>query len=497
MPSFRLPPKSRLLSALLPPLVRLPLRQLSFARLLRGGRIADAGRLPRYLGIFAIGGVCIWTPIVSYLSTAPERYTSGLSLILPGSGASASVNLSRIGQASSFANSPYSNGSVSPTETYKRLLAADRILDAAAQTLDMKRRDFGKPRVELVDQTGLIHVSIVGNSPEDARARGDALLAAFFSEVEALRTDEVDKREDGANVAIEEYRQSVLATRAEISELQRHTGLISATQYADLVAETDDLARAVKDLSVALDEKTEAVQALQAALGLGPRLAAAALRLHADSEFAALAAEMSDQAAALSLARGRYGANHPEVRSAEAGHASARKQAQARAARLTGLRPEELQSLDLSHVGGRSALLSELVTREAERAALAAEHAAMSARLAAAETRRLDLIEPAARLEDLQRDFSVAEAVFASAMARTQTNKADLFASYPLVQVLADPSLPDAPSSPRKTLALAAGVAATLFFFIGLAMGWMRRPLIDKLLMRATPEGAGLRVAAE
>ena len=124
----------------------------------------------------------------------------------------------------------------------------------------------------------------------------------------------------------------------------------------------------------------------------------------------------------------------------------------------------------------------------------------MSARLATAEKRRLDLIEPAARLEDLQRDFSVAEAVFASAMARTQTNKADLFASYPLVQVLADPSLPDAPSSPKRKLALAAGIAANFFLFIGLLMGWMRRPLIDKLLARpgeGTPSQSQMHVAAE
>ncbi|ETX13017.1 hypothetical protein OCH239_14720 [Roseivivax halodurans JCM 10272] len=364
--------------------------------------------------------------------------------------------------------------------------------------MDMHPRDFGEPRIELVDQTGLIHVSMVGNSPEDAQARGEVLLAAFFSEIEALRADEASIRETGAGEAIEDYRQSVLATREEISRLQRETGLISAEQFDTLVAETDVLRERMSDLTATLEEKTEGVSALQSSLGTTPRLAAAALRLHADTEFAALATAMSDHAALLSQARGQFGDNHPEVRSARAAYAATASEAAARAAQLTDLSGDELASLDLSHVGSRAGLLSQLVTLEAERSGLAAEHAAMSARLAAAEERRIALIEPAARLEDLSRDFEVAEAVFASAMARSQSTKTDLFASYPMVQVLEDPSLPTEPSSPKRKLALAAGVAATMFFLMGLMLGWLRRPLIERLV-NSTPDvsSAPVMVAAE
>ncbi|WP_422074194.1 hypothetical protein [Tranquillimonas rosea] len=465
-----------------PALVRTPFRQLSAMRLLKGGRPTDLGRLPRYAGLFALGAVCIWTPIASYLATAPLRYTSSLSLILPGSGASASVNLDRIGQASSFANSPFSSSSVSPTETYKRLIAADRIRARAADSLDVPMSAFGSPRVELVDQTGLIHVSVTGGSPDEARNRGEALLTAFFEEVESLRDDEVTQRENGGRAAIEEYRESVLATRAEISRLQRETGLISAAQYTEFVAEADALSRQVQDLAAKLDETTEAVRALEVSLRVDAQRAAASLKLHADAEFAALAAEMSRQAAALAQARGQFGERHPTVQAAAAAHAAARSEATARAQRLTGLSPAEIETLDISHVGSRAGLLSELVTLDVERSGLAAEHAAFAARLKTVEARNVALIEPAARLEDLQRDFSVAEAVFASAMARTQTSKTDLYASYPLVQVLETPSHPEIPTSPKDKLAIAAGAAATIFLLIGLTLGWMRRPLIGRLL---------------
>lgn len=94
----------------------------------------------------------------------------------------------------------------------------------------------------------------------------------------------------------------------------------------------------------------------------------------------------------------------------------------------------------------------------------------------------------AARLKDLQRDFSVAEAVFASAIARAQSTKSDVYASYPLVQVLENPSLPERPSSPDRKLAIAAGAAATFMLLIALVLGWIRSAVIGRLL--ATPEAA-------
>jgi len=96
----------------------------------------------------------------------------------------------------------------------------------------------------------------------------------------------------------------------------------------------------------------------------------------------------------------------------------------------------------------------------------------------------LDLAPQAARLDDLTRDYQVAETVFSSALARANTTKADVYASYPLVQVLADASLPQSPTSPQPVIAIAAGIAATLMIVIGLLLAWARRPLIDKLLTR-------------
>lgn len=466
-----------------PPVIRTPLRQMSLKRLFLGGRPADLGRLPRYAGIFLLGSAAIWAPITGYLKTAPLKFSSHMSLILPGSGASASVNLNDIGQASSFASSAFASNSISPTETYKRLLGAGRILDDAADRHGLSRGAFGEPKIRLVDQTAFIHVEITGDSPGDAQGRNAALLAAFFDEIDRLRADELDTREDGGLAAIREYQASVAATRDEIEALQRETGLRSATQYDSLVQDLDSLRVEVDRLSTQMERAEGAVQRLEARLGTDAERAALILRVNADSTYLALLETMSAAAADLADARSRYGAQHPRVQGAQAAHDAARAEAAELVATITGNRID----LERASNGGRTDLLTDLVRQDSERRGIAAELAELTAQLDT-QTARLDALAPAAaRLEDMQRDFDVAEAVFASAIARSQSTKSDIYASYPLVQVLEDPTLPDAPSSPKRKLALAAGIAATFMLFMGLLLGWLRKPLIEKLLVRKDP----------
>lgn len=451
-------------------------------RALMGGRLSDLGRLPRYLAFAILGSGLIWAPIAGYLKTAPLSYKSSTSLILPGSGASASLNLNGIGQASSYANSAFASNAVSPTETYKRLLSADRILTAAAVSLEIERSTLGSPRIQLVDQTSLIHVEMTGGSPVEAQARADAILAAFFAELDALRSDEVSTREDSGLQAIADYRASVTSTRSEIARLQGQSGLLSVAQYDALVDRHLALEAQIQDRAALLSEKSAAVARLELQLGLDAQNAAATLRLFADSTFLALLAETSRYEAELAEATAHYGAQHPDLQAAQDSRDTALLATQQLAQTTTGLTADEVTQLDFAPQGARAELLAQLVRMDAERAGAAEELATLQERL---ENSQADLTAKAlaaSELQDLERDFSVAEAVFASAIARAQSSKSDVYASYPLVQVLENPSLPLRPTSPNRKLAMAAGIAATFMLFVSLVMGWVRLAVISRLL---------------
>lgn len=451
-------------------------------RAILGGGLTDLGRLPRYFAFALLGSTLIWAPITGYLKTAPLSYTSQTSLILPGSGASASLNLNGIGQASSYANSAFASNAVSPTETYKRLLNADRVLAAAADMLGIAQSKLGQPRVDLVDQTSLIHFEMTGGSPIDAQSRGDAILAAFFTELDALRADEQQTREDSSLTAIYDYRLSVANTRGDIAMLQVETGLFSVAQYDALLAHQAVLEAEVRSQEATVSEMIANMRALEAGLGLDAATAAITLKLFADGAYTNLIGEGAIEAAALADAAAKYGPQHPKVLEATSAQSLALHAAQRRASQITGVEIMDLPSLDLAPAGARAELLLRLVELSADCKGAEEQLSTLSAQHAVALKRLQDIAPAAARLQDLQRDFSVAEAVFASAIARTETTKSDVYASYPLAQVLENPSLPEKPSSPNRKLAIAAGGAATFMMLIGLILGWARLAIIGRLL---------------
>lgn len=451
-------------------------------RAFMGGALTDLGRMPRYLAFALLGGTLIWAPITGYLKTAPERYKSVASLILPGSGGSASLNLNGIGQASSYASSAFASNAVSPTETYKRLLGADRIVAAAADTLDLTRAGLGSPRVNLVDQTSLIHIEMIGSSPEDAQARGDAILAAFFAELDALRNDEVDTREDSGLQAMSDYRDSVAATRGDIARMQTQSGLLSMDQYEDLVDRHLEREARIQELSAVLSDKDAEVARLEDQLGIRAPMAAATLKLFADSAYLRMLDEVAIFEASFAEASAHYGPQHPKVQEAAQSRETAITATKTLARAITGLPAAHLAGLDLAPNGVRADLLSQLVEKDADRAGTAQELATLKTQLDT-ETADLEIKRvAAAALQDLERDFAVAEAVFATAIARTQSGKSDFYASYPLVQVLENPSLPEKPSSPNRKLAIAAGGAATFMMLMGLMIGWTRQAILGRLL---------------
>ncbi|MEP1944544.1 MAG: hypothetical protein ABJJ03_15685, partial [Sulfitobacter sp.] len=368
----------------------------AFHRILIGGRLGDMRRMPRYFATALLGVVLIWASLLVYLGSVPLSFRSTTSLILPGSGASASMNLNGIGQASSFANSAFASSAVSPTETYKRLLGADRIVDAAARSMGVMRSQLGAPRIRLVDQTSLIHIEMEGASPEQAQAKGRALVEAFFAELDALRGDELRTRETSGSEAITDFRTSVALTRTRIETLRSKSGLMSVEQFDTLLDRQLSLDALILERRAGVNERQARVMALEAQLGVVAAAAAATLKLFADSGYLAVLEDIATSEVALSEANARFGPRHPKVEAA----LNARNQAVSVAERLaqsvTGLKRATLAELDLAPQGARAELLTELVRLQVEKAAAAEELATLEAQQVAGQTEIDRLAFPAA-----------------------------------------------------------------------------------------------------
>lgn len=453
--------------------------------LLRDG-LPSIGRYRRYFVAMALPLAIIWVLAAAILLFAPDRYDSRMTLILPGTGVGASMNLESIGQASTNTASAFSSPSLSPTENYKRLLMSDIVLQDAARIAAEDGGAFPDPSIKLIDQTNLIEVRIPAGAPEVAQARMEALRTAFNDALTDLRTDEARTREDADASRIAELEQKVDEAQQALLDFQGETGLVSLNQFAERITGLDQLKASERDRRVRLEESGAATARLSATLNISLLEARQAMQLKADPEFQELLDRYAKTVGELSERSGTLGEAHGAIEELDAERASLRANLARRGSEISGLADEQVLAFaDLDATNAREDLFSSLSQRDSDRAGNGAALAELRRQISNQSALTDTQVEQAARLADLLRDLRVAEAVFTSALARLDTNKSDPFASYPLVQTLESPSLPDAKSSPSPMLVVGGALAATIFLAIGFLLLWLRQPIIRKLLPNA------------
>jgi uncharacterized protein involved in exopolysaccharide biosynthesis len=438
------------------------------------------GRPQRYSGTVGLLLLGIWSLVIAYCILAPASYTSRYSLVLPGAGVAATVTLEDIGQASSATASPYSSSSLSPTEKYKRLMMSELTLSIAADKAGVALEGFPEPRVTLVDQTELIHVEMTAGTVQAAHDYADALYEAFTTELNRLRADETRGREQMQRALVGELQAKVDAARQAVIDLQMEGAIASTNQYAATIDSLERLQERLLAVNASLAQADATVDRLSNTLGIDVHAASRAFILRSDPQFQDLLARYTRLAGEMREIAGRLGDRHPRRVALQADYAAVSTALQRRGFELSGLADGTiLRLVDLSVSDQRAALFEMLLAREAERAGLAAEAAVLEQQIGSQQARVVGLAENAAELERLNKELQVAEAVFSSALARLDVTKADYFVSYPMVQVLEPATWPERPSGPKRKLAIAGGVVASLMVLMTLLLAWLREPILD------------------
>lgn len=461
-------------------------RLLARAWVIARDGLPSVGRYKRYIVSLSLPMAAIWGVTVAYLALAPDRFDSKMTLILPGSGAGGTMNVDSIGQASSTTASAFSSSTLSPTENYKRLLASDVVVRDAARRAGEDEASFPVPNVSLTDQTNLIEVTVGARDPEMARRRLEALRTAFLDALDTLRSDEAARRGDADQDRIADLKRKVDAAQQEVLAFQTRTGIVSLEQFAGRVGELDRLKANERDRRVALAESGAVAGRLAGSLAISLPQARIAMQLKADPEFRELLTRYARTVGERTERGATLGEGHAAIEELTAEQQSLRDALARRGAALTRGSGERVLALaDLAVSDTRERLFETLTVSDATNAGNGAALAELRREIGtrSAETRRE--VGDAARLAELNRDLRVAEAVFSSALARLDTNKADPFASYPLVQTLEAPSLPRTRSSPSLVIALLGAIGASFLTLLGFLLLWLRQPIIRRLLPSA------------
>ena len=437
-----------------------------------------AGSLARNRRFFLGAIICVALECAAaaiYYFLLPPTYISRWTFILPTSSSGVSLQLESIGHAQSVPSSPFGSSTLSPKVIYREIASSEIVRRAAAGSLGVELTELGQPRIKLIDETALMLFEMSGHTAAEAQARSLALISAFNEQLDKLRKDEVVRRALVVQDSLKIYQENLQAARNRILEQQGMTGVLSINQFNEAATSLELMRRKLTDQRSEVEKLSAEKQQLIERLGLTPALATAVIKLAANQSFAKLAIEYADASVLLRHEQSRLGARNPALINLQQRWQASEGEI-AKLATGIGLEPtKDLGNLALLTSGSQHAeLLRSLVASEIQIVGRKREIAALIVETRVLEKKIKGMSADVARLEDLKKDHLVAEAVFTSALARLDTNKTDIYASYPMVQTLAPPDSPEKPSSPRLAFAIIGALLASLLSIIAWGMAWLR-----------------------
>ncbi|MBW4611985.1 MAG: hypothetical protein KME21_01630 [Desmonostoc vinosum HA7617-LM4] len=436
-------------------------------------------RWKHFLLLWLVMNATIWSATVLYLLLRPTSYTSKWLLNLPAAGSSTNVNVPDIGQASSWNDSPYKNFA-DPRENYKLLAESDDILETAANQLKIPVNRFGKPQIKIIDNTTLMRFEIKGDHPIQSQQKALALMNAFQATLHKLRLQEIDQQDSNLQIALKSDKQKLQIAKQALYDYKANSGLTSTEQLRDLSINVEGLRRQRAETTAQLKQINARFKQLSASLSLSGQQAADALALQSDRVFQEYLANYSQASATLASLSAKYLPSHPTLinKQQEKNAASA---ALLQQGKLLMGRTVSIASLEKLIVRGggssnsssqRANLFQELISLQEQQQGIEAQVQELNQQITQLELRLNFLSQQESKLDSLNREVKVAEAILTSNVTKLNLKKSDISTSYPEISTVTNPSLPKEPSNPKPLFVLLGSVVCSILLTTGTRTLW-------------------------
>ena len=444
----------------------------------------------RWLKYLLIGVLCngtLWAFSLYYLKKTSPTYTSELLIHVAGGGPGVSVNLPSIGQANTSSHTAFGSHS-DPRENYKLMTTSSTVLAAAAKALKIPESELDKPNVNLINNTTLLEVQTKGDTPELAQQKAWSIYNALYERLEVLREEEQAERDKSVQKALADAQAKLTSAQKKISQYKARSGLNSADQVKQSIDNLGRLQMQYIETAAEHRQVSDRLKQQSRTLGLQPQQAADALVLATDREFQKILEQYTNANSTLLELRTNRGENYPDVVKARREQQSTLQtliqRGQILLKKPVAKSTLELLVLDNSNGSGekRANLFVQLVNLRAEQVGFAGKIANLAKQMKDLTTELAILTQKEAVLDTLDRDLQIAQAVFASTLTKLDLSKGDRFASFPMMQIIEEPTLPNEPSAPKPKLVMAGTVVGCLLITTGLTILWWREPLVNRTL---------------
>ncbi|NJO95819.1 MAG: hypothetical protein HC764_07115 [Pleurocapsa sp. CRU_1_2] len=437
----------------------------------------------KYLLLSAICNGALWGLALTYLKKTPPTFTSELIIHVAGGSPGVSVNLPSIGQANTSSGTSFGAHS-DPRENYKLMATNASVLKIAAESLKISESEFGKPKIELINNTTLLLLEVNAPDPQVAESKAWALYHAFYQRLNVLRSQEQEERDKAVQQILEDTRVKLTEAQNKLSGYKLQSGFNSSEQIKDLIDNMGNLQAELIEAISQYRQNNDSLQQLATTLRLSPQKAADALVLQTDQEFQKILTEYTDATTILTNLLPSRGHNYPDVVEARQKQQASLEALLQRGQKLLGIPVEQLSLerliLDNSNGSGvkRGDLFIQLVKTNADLKGLEGQIAILKEQIEDQKAKLNVLTAKETIHDNLDRNLQIAQAVFASTLTKIDLSKGDPFASFPMIQIIEEPTLPAEPSAPKPKLVLAGAFVGSLFVTGGLTLLWWREPLL-------------------
>lgn len=430
----------------------------------------------RWLPYLLWGGffnIVIWGATLLYLIKTPPVYSSQWAMSVNGGKLNTNVQLPGIGQATSSSESSYNIQSSDPRENYKFLLSTNEVLEAAAKQANLPVSEFSKLRIKILNNTTLMHLEIEGRSPQKAQKKAIAIQSALEARLEELRSEEIAQQDRNIQPTLEPLQQKLLAAQKQLYEYKARSPLSLTEQLNYATENLEELRRANAEAVAQLEQMAARFQQLSSSLGLSVSEVSNALVLQSNSLFQQYLINYTKAATELTELNGKYTPANPiwmakrQIR--DEAYAALMKQSQALLRKSVSQTMLEQLSLNNSSAQ-RAALFQELLVLKEQYHGMQANVTSLSQQITQLEARKNVLTKERAKLDSLERDVKIADAVFSSNLTKLDLSKSINSPSYPPIAVITKPSLPDDPVEPKKKFALLGAAMGSIFVATGIVL---------------------------
>lgn len=377
--------------------------------------------------------------VVTYLCFETPSYITSWVVLLPGTERGSTINIDNLGEARSNGSNAYGSVSISPKNTYKEIALSDAVINTAAQEYGVPAHSFSKPRITLIDQTPAMKFTLKGESKEELKYRSNLYNAVFHKTLDALRSNEIDRTFQGVETNLAKAKQRLSEARRDIVDYQVSSSIVSDQQFERWINDAEQLKIDNTTTSVKLAQLQALIAASLNQLGVSKEQARSLLTLQANPTVRAVLAILSTKLAEQARLRSLYAPAHPERQKVTRETQSLTKEIRDLLSAVPDMKKIPDNQLYGLLANSNTETIKQLNTELANYEGLSAQKAELNASYEYYLQRLKTHTKDAATLADLQRAHQIAEAIFSSALAKLDTSRLEIYATYPLTQLLTRP----------------------------------------------------------